>query len=74
LNVVLGVDAGQHFRGVDHVDHRSGDGARQRVAAVGGAVGADDQVLGQLLVVSMAPIGKPPPRLLALVRMSGVTP
>ncbi|MNM70280.1 hypothetical protein D3C81_819060 [compost metagenome] len=44
---MLGLDAGQGFRGVDHVQHRAGNGAAQRVAAIGGAVGADGQVLGQ---------------------------
>jgi hypothetical protein len=73
--VVLGVDAGQHFRGVDHIDHCFGHCARQRVTAVSGAVSADrPDVWPAPSVVSMAAIGKPPPRLLALVRMSGVTP
>ncbi len=45
---MLGLHAIQHFRGIDHVQRRLGHRRGQRVAAVGGAVGADRKVLGDL--------------------------
>ncbi len=42
------LDTAQHFRGVDYVEHCLGDGAGQRVAAVGRAVSAHFQVGGDL--------------------------
>ncbi|MNV90101.1 hypothetical protein D3C71_1844510 [compost metagenome] len=39
--LTLRVYAVQHFRGVDNIERRSGDRARQRVAAISGAVRAN---------------------------------
>ena len=65
----------QHLGRVDDVEHRAGDRAGERIAAVGRAMHADGEHAARSpSVVSIAPTGNPPPRPFALVRMSGTTP
>jgi hypothetical protein len=71
---VARLHAVEHFARVDHVEHRARRRAGERIAAVGRPCTPTENTLAISFVVSIAPIGKPPPKPFALVRMSGTMP